>query len=229
MDAAALNAAAWVGLSPLAKYVAGQSVYGDGGRMLPHIGLHAMLTAALVSMFIYNGIYSAKRYSVQNAVFSGLLSSALFLSAAHFLTPYGISVGTVAAAILAVAATVLWREALPLVVKGLRGRIFAPENALIVGYDDDIARYISGVCGKRSAPRIAGIVRIGNGNDGGDAKAQIEGYPVLGGMDGLSQTLSECKADVLLIAAARPWYSEIIDILVKYRGSGVDIRWEAME
>jgi GT2 family glycosyltransferase len=227
MDAAAINAAAWVGLSPFSKYVTGHSVY-EGGQMLQDVGLHALLTVALLSMFVYNGIYSAKRYSAQNAVFSGLLSGALFLSWVHFLTPYRVVGGVGAAAVFAVAAAVVWREALPLVAKGLRGRIFAPEKALVVGYDDDIARYVTGICGKRGAVRVAGVIRIGNGAEGA-AKTQIEGYPVLGGMDDMARALSESKADVLLIAATRPWYSEIIDILVKYRGGGVDIRWEAME
>jgi len=52
---------------------------------------------------------------------------------------------------------------------------------------------------------------------------------VLGGVNDLARALSGCKADVLLIAAARPWYSEIIDILVKHRDSGVEIRWSAIE
>jgi O-antigen biosynthesis protein len=225
-DTVAINAAAWVGLSPIAKYMTGRSLY-DVGRILPLAGMHAILSFAFLSLFIYNGIYTAKNYSIKNTVFSGLLSCALFLSGVHFLTPYSVESFGIAAG-LALIASIFWRETLPFLIKGLRGRIFAPESALIVGHDDDIARYIKGTDGKRGAPRVAGLIRIGQTGNARE-KAQIEGYPVLGGMDDLAQALSGSKADVLLIAAARPWYSEIINILVAHRDSGVEIRWEAME
>jgi len=225
-DAVTINAAAWVGLSPLAKLLTGVSVY-DGGRILPFVGMHAVLSFAFLFLFVYNGIYTVKHYSIKNTVFSGLLSCALFLSGVHFLTPYSVESFGIAAG-LALAASIVWREALPFLIKGLRGRIFTPERALIAGHDDDIARYIRGTDGKRGAMRVAGLIRIGQTEDTA-GKAQIDGYPVLGGINDLARALSECKADVLLIAAARPWYTEIINILVAHRDCGVEIRWEAME
>ncbi|MDR2591535.1 MAG: glycosyltransferase family 2 protein [Chitinispirillales bacterium] len=226
MDTVAINAAAWVGLSPLAERLVGESVYG-GERILPLVGMHALLSFAFLFLFVYNGIYTAKNYSIKNIIFSGLLSCSLFLSGVHFLTPYSVeSFGM--AAVLALIASILWREALPLLVKSLRGRIFAPENALVVGHDDDICRYIKGTDGKRGVPRVAGLIRLGQSSDAPE-KALIEGYPVLGGMGDLAQALSGSKANVLLIAASRPWYSEIINILVEHRDSGVEIRWVAME
>jgi len=224
-DAAAINAAAWAGLSPIAAYITGSPVYSDG-RALPLVGMHALMSFAFLSLFVYNGIYTAKNYSIKNIVFSGLLSGALFLSGVHFLTPYSVRLFGIAAG-LALIAAILWRETLPLLVKGLRGRIFAPERALVVGRDEDIARYINSADGKRGSPKVAGLIRIGPADS--SAGARIEGYPVLGGVNDLAQALSGSKADVLLIAAAQPWYSEIIDILVKHRDSGVDIRWAAME
>jgi hypothetical protein len=226
MDAVAINAAAWVGLSPLAERLTGQSVYG-GGSVWPLAGMHALLSISFLSLFVYNGIYTAKYYSIKNIIFSGLLSGSLFLSGIYFLTSYSVEVFGIAAG-LALAASILWRETLPLLVKGLRGRIFAPEKAVIVGHDDDIARYMKSAGGKRCATRVAGVIRIGRAAEG-VGTAQIEGYPVLGGMDDLARALSESKADVLLIAAARPWYSEIIRILVAHRNSKIEIRWEAME
>jgi len=226
MDVAAINAAAWVGLSPLAEYLTGQSVYTQS-PIWPLVGMHAILSFAFLSLFVYNGIYSVKNYSIKNIIFSGLLSGSLFLSGVYFLTSYSAEVFGIAAG-LALAASILWRETLPFLIKGLRGRIFAPENALIVGHDDDIVRYVRAISGKRGAPKIAGLIRIGR-TGGAPVMEQIEGYPVLGGMDELAQTLADVKADVLLIAAARPWYSEIINILVAHRNSGVEIRWEAME
>jgi GT2 family glycosyltransferase len=226
MDTAAINAAAWAGLSPLAERLAGGSVY-DGGRILPLIGMHAILSFAFLSLFVYNGIYTAKNYSIKNIIFSGLLSCSLFLSGVHFLTPYSVDSFGMAAG-LALTASILWREALPLLVKSLRGRIFAPESALVVGHDEDIYRYIKGTVGLRGAPKVAGLIRLGQSGDAAE-KGQIEGYPVLGGMGDLARALSGSKADVLLIAAARPWYSDIINILVEHRNSGVEIRWVAME
>jgi len=226
IDTVAINAAAWAGLSPLAAHITGSPVYSDG-QTLPLAGMHALMSFAFLSLFVYNGIYTAKDYSIKNIFFSGLLSGSLFLSGVYFLTPYSVKSFGIAAG-LALAASILWRETLPLLSKGLRGRIFASERALVVGRDEDIARYIKGADGKRGAPRVAGLIRIGPEADAPGA-AQIEGYPVLGGVNDLAQALSGCKADVLLIAAARPWYSEIIDILVKHRASGVKIRWEAME
>jgi len=226
MDAVAVNAAAWVGLSPLAKLLTGESVY-DAGRILPLVGMHAILSFAFLSLFVYNGIYTVKHYSIKNTFFSGLLSCALFLSGVHFLTPYNVESFGIAAG-LALAVSIVWREALPFLIKGLRGRIFTPERALIVGHDEDIVRYIKGTDGKRGALRVAGLIRIGQTEDTA-GKAQIEGYPVLGGINDLARALSGCKADILLIAAARPWYTEIINILVAHRDRGVEIRWEAME
>jgi len=159
IDAAAINAAAWAGLSPVAAFITGSPVYSDG-RTLPLAGMHALMSFAFLSLFVYNGIYTAKNYSIKNIVFSGLLSCSLFLSGVYFLTPYSVESFGIAAG-LALAAAVLWRETLPFLVKGLRGRIFSPERALVVGRDEDIARYIKGADGKRGVPRIAGLVRIG--------------------------------------------------------------------
>ncbi len=226
MDTVAINAAAWVGLAPLSKYLTGQSIYGNES-ILPFVGIHSLMSVAFLSLFVYNGIYTAKNYSIRNIVFSGLLSGALFLSWVHFLTPYDVKAFGIATG-SALVASILWRETLPLLIKGLRGRIFAPESALVVGHDEDIARYVKSANGKRGAPRVAGLIRIEEASEC-VGKAQIEGYPVLGGINDLAKTLSASKVDVLLIAAARPWYSEIINILVKYRNSGVEIKWVAME
>ncbi|MDR0330984.1 MAG: glycosyltransferase family 2 protein [Chitinispirillales bacterium] len=235
IDIAAVNAAAWAALSPLHRCLYGQTAYA-GEPLLPLIGMHALLSFAFVAMFVYNGVYSERRYSAQNAFFSGLLSGALYLSGVYFLTPYGIA-GFGAAAGFSALMALLWRETLPLAAKGLRGRIFAPESALVVGQDEDVVRYLRGRGGKRGGPRIVGVVRLGP-SDGGERAGgggqglsgrQIEGYPILGDIRDLKLTLAGCKADVLLIAAARPWYSEIINMLVEYRNMGVGIRWEAME
>jgi len=233
IDVAAINAAMFVGWAALPQFAPPIPWEGGGGGvsniapLLPLAGTQALVSLTFIIMFLYNGIYSARQYTVKNIFFSGVLSSALALSGIHFLTGYN-AVGFGIALAFALPATIVWREALPLVVKGLKGRIFTPESALVVGHDDDVVRCIKKI-DAHTGPRIAGVVRIGGEGGQGNNGGQIEGYPVLGGIDNLAEALSGVKADVLLIAASKPWYSEIIDILVQYRNSGIDIRWEAME
>jgi hypothetical protein len=231
IDVAAINAAMFAGWAALPQFAPPIPWRGEGAGgvapLLPLAGTLALVSLTFIFMFLYNGVYSARQYTVKNIFFSGLLSSALVLSGIHFLTGYS-AVGFGIALAFALPAAIIWREALPLVIKGLKGRIFAPESALVVGHDDDVVRYIKKMDARRG-PRIAGVIRIGGEGRQDSGGGQIDGYPVLGGIDSLAETLSGVKADVLLIAASKPWYSEIIDILVQYRNSGIDIRWEAME
>jgi GT2 family glycosyltransferase len=231
IDVAAINAAMFAGWAALPQFAPPIPWRGGGvdsvAPLLPLAGTLALVSLTFIIVFLYNGIYSARQYTVKNIFFSGVLCSALTLSGIHFLTGYS-AAGFGIALAFALPATIVWREALPLVIKGLKGRIFAPESALVVGHDEDVIRYI-GKMDARHGPRIAGVVRIGGEGGYGFGGGQIEGYPVLGGIDNLAEALSGVKADVLLIAASKPWYSEIIDILVRYRNSGIDIRWEAME
>jgi len=221
-DLVALNAALWAGLSPLSALWGGQPLYGSE-PLWRLAAAQAVISCAFILMFAYNGVYSARQYSIKNIFLSGVLTSALVLSGVHFLTDYGIA-GFGAAAALAVLLTSVWRTALAGTVKGVKRLLFAPEKALVVGYDTDAAQYIRG-CGGRDAPRIAGVIRLGRTGGAG----YIEGYPVLGGIDDLGQALEREKIDTLLIAAAQPWYTDIINILAGYRSKGVNIRWEAME
>jgi len=231
IDVAAINAAmigSWAALPQFAPPIPwGGGGAGGAAPLLPFVGTQALVSLAFVFMFLYNGVYSARQYTLKNIFFSGILSSALIMSGIRFLTGYSVIDFGIALA-FAVPATIVWREALPLVIKGLKGRIFAPESALIVGHDDDVVRCIRKMDARRG-PRVAGIIRIGRDDTRDAVNGQIEGYPVFGGIDKLAETLSGVKADVLLIAASKPWYSDIIDILVRYRSSGIDIRWEAME
>jgi hypothetical protein len=235
VDAAAINLAVWAGLSlrfaPQPALRPEESLYATS-PLLPLLGVHAALTIVVIFMFMYNGIYSARQYSVKNLFFSGALGSALVMSGIHFLTDYGSAglIGFGTALMLALLAAVFWREVLPAVFKGLKRIAVAPEHAVIVGHDEDILRYIKSMDSRkpRGAPKIAGIVRIDRGR-AGPGPGQIGGYPVLGEVDMLAQALAAARADTLLIAAARPWYSEIIDVLVRHRNKGINIRWEAME
>jgi hypothetical protein len=228
-DAGVINLAVWAGLSLrfMPRPEAG-SLYAME-PLLALAGAHAAVTVAVIFLFLYNGIYSTRQYSVRNLFFSGILSSALVISGVHFLTDYG-AAGIVdfgAALALAIFAAIFWREALPPVFKGLKRLIVSPERAVIIGHEEEVLQYIRDTDGRRDSPRIAGVVLIGR--CGSRNLGQIEGYPVLSDINSLNQTLSANKADVLLIAASRPWYSEIINVLVQHRNKGVAIRWEAME
>jgi len=221
-DLAAINVALWAGLSQLPPLWGEPPLY--GAEPLWRLAVaQAVISCAFILMFAYNGVYSARQYSVKNIFLSGILTSAFVLSGIHFLTDYSIT-GFWAAAALAVILTSVWRAALMGTVKGVRRLLFAPEKALVVGHDPEVAQYIRGISGQ-SGPKIAGVIRLGR--DGGDG--YIEGYPVLGGMEDLGQALEREKIDALLIAASQPWYTDIINILAGYRSKGVNIRWETME
>ena len=232
IDAAAVNTAIWAGLGPWSAYMGGGSLYAAApGPALQLIAAHTAVSCVFVFMFLYNGIYSARQYSVKNLIFSGVLSSALVMSGIYFLTDYGTAglKGFGAGLTFAVLITLLWREALPALFNGFKGAVTAPERAVIVGHDEEILRQVR-VLSAKNNPVIVGIVRIvRDGENRSRLPGQIEGYPVLGDTDDLAGALSNGKADVLLIAAAQPRYSDIIDILVRYRNKGVDIRWEAMK
>jgi GT2 family glycosyltransferase len=225
LDLAAINGAMWAGLSLLPSLLDEPPLYG-AVPLWRIIGTQALISCAFILMFAYNGVYSARQYSVKNIFLSGVLTSAFVISGIQFLTDYSVA-GFGAAAALAVLLTSVWRGALMCTVKGVKRLLFAPEKALIVGHDPNIAEYIRNIekQNKRSGPKIAGVIRLGR--DGG--AEQIEGYPVLGGAADLGQALEREKIDVLLIAAAQPWYTDIINILAGYRNKGVNIRWEAME
>ena len=120
-DLAAINTALWFTLSPLAAKLGYQSPYADMS-VLTLIGAHALVCFTIVSLFLYNGIYSPQHYRAKNLFFSGALSSALVLSGVHFLTDY--STPLLGAALgLSVLAAGLWRGARRLFTarKGLCG------------------------------------------------------------------------------------------------------------
>ncbi|MCL2183108.1 MAG: glycosyltransferase [Chitinispirillia bacterium] len=251
LDAGVINLAVWAELSQrispqlVSAWRSGASTeqffaaFGPGQlslytkeSMLPLMGMHAAITVIVIFLFLYNGIYSSRQYSVKNLFFSWALASALVLSGLYFLTDYGMAglmdYGTALA--ITVLAAIFWREALPPVFKSLKRLVVPPERAVIVGHGDEVTQYIKDVDSRRNSPKITGVVLIEQGeNQLAKPQGQIEGYPILGSNITLAQTLSSNKADVLLIAASRPRYSEIINILVQHRNKGIEIRWEAME
>jgi GT2 family glycosyltransferase len=95
--------------------------------LLPLIAAHTLTGFAFIFLFLYNGIYSTKQYSLRNLVFSGILSSVLVISGVHFLTCYS---KHDFALILAISMLflVLWRVVLSFFIKDFKGRIFAPKD-----------------------------------------------------------------------------------------------------
>jgi hypothetical protein len=225
-DLAAINGSLWAGLSLLPPLLDELPLY-ETEPLWRLIGAQALISCVFILMFAYNGVYSARQYSARKVFWSGLLASALAMSGVCFLSGYG-AAGFGAAAALAVLLTSVWREALMATVKGIRRLLFAPEKALVVGHEPEVAEYIRKIEGQngQNGPKIAGVVRLG-GRDGG--AGNVEGYPVIGGIADLGPALEREKIDALLIAAAQPWYTDIINILAEYRNKGVNIRWEAME
>jgi len=218
LDLGAINLSLWAGLKLWFSYRGYPSLYAVES-LWPLLVMHGMLSLSFLFMFVYNGVYSIRHCSFKNIFFSGLLSSSLFMSGVYFLTPYSRG-GFAAALMMAVFLTAGWRGVFAHLIKPLKSFIVAPQRVLVVGSEADVSRLIKNIDGKRDT-QIAGVLRLNNESGVGE----IEGYPVLGGAPQLDAALQSSKADALLIAAAQPFYSDIIDILVRSRSHGVEIQW----
>lgn len=103
LDLAVINSALWAWLSQAAR----PSLYADG-MLRPAICAHLPASIIFVTLFLYNGIYSAKDYSLKNTFLSGILGSAVIMSWIHFMTDYDL--GTFGTALgLSVFLTIFWR------------------------------------------------------------------------------------------------------------------------
>ncbi|MDR2577629.1 MAG: glycosyltransferase family 2 protein [Chitinispirillales bacterium] len=123
IDLAVLNSVMWAFFSKAASVpfvIPPNRPYYEIMPVLPLIATHALTGFAFVFLFLYNGIYSARQYSLRNLIFSGALSSALVMCGVHFLTPYSrYDFAVIMAASMLF--FILWRTALSLSVKAFRG------------------------------------------------------------------------------------------------------------
>lgn len=183
------------------------------------VEMHILLSLVFVFMFFYNGVYSIKDYTRKNAFFSGVLSSALFMSGVYFLSPFSkiaFAVSTIAAALFLLA----WREVLPRITRQLRHVIFAPERLLVVGDGSVAHQLIRNIEANRNVS-IVGVLK----QPGSELGGEVEGYPVLGKIEDLMKVLECTEVDALLIASSEPWYSKIIEAISLPKNRNLQIRW----
>jgi FlaA1/EpsC-like NDP-sugar epimerase len=184
-------------------------------------GIHALLSVAFVFMFAYNGIYSPKKYASTKVLLSGFFASILFMACVYFIKSIAFSRLAFAGAAVAIMLLLFgWRTLGPVVIHGLRRIIYSREKVVIIG-SGPIPRLVIQNMEKQRSASIAGIIWIGDEEQPG----QFEGYPVLGTIKNVGFVLDRVNADVLLIATALPWYSDIIEALAKIKAKNLTIRW----
>lgn len=183
--------------------------------------IHAVISICFVFMFAYNGIYSKKKYSVKNALLSGVMASVLFMSVIYFLKPFAFSrIAFGISAILITGLLVLWREVMPKVEHSFRQLIYSPNRTIIIGNGAIAQKIIKDIEVQKSGI-IKGIVWPESGLYPGE----FEGYPVLNDISGIIKVLKDNKVDVLIIATDLPWYSSIIEMLSSLKLRNLIIQW----
>lgn len=185
------------------------------------IGIHGLLTASYLLMFLYNGIYHKRRYSVTNALLSGLLATALFNACTYFVQQFALSRIVFAASSVIISFFLIgWRQMATLSLKRSRLLTFSPEKIIIIGEGELTNRIIRNIERNRTG-RIIGIVWNNNPVHPGE----FAGYPVIGLLDDLKDVLSRYQVDSLIIATQQPWYSHIIDAFSNLSLKNLTIQW----
>jgi GT2 family glycosyltransferase len=224
LDVVVINAVLWAGLTLRFQLVDRPAPYADGmlGLML---ALHVLLTAIYLFTFWYRGVYSSGRYSMRNALLSGVYASMAFMACVYFVQQLAFS--RIAFALSAFVILFLlagWREVLPRLTNRVRALMLSTGNVVIVGYDAAAQQLIANVEGDRTAT-LLGVVWP----EEGERPGVFQGHAVLGGMGEIRAILQNQRVDLLLIATARPWYSHVIEALASTRVRNITIRWVARE
>ena len=218
IDLLVINTTLWAGLT--LRFVHSYNPYGTANT-LSLLGIHAFISGSYLFMFSYNGIYSTKRYSVKNAIFSGLLASILFFAAVYFVKTVAFSriafalVSTVLPLFL-----VAWRELIPKLIIQCRQIIFTPDRIVVLGSNSIAVNLIRSIEEQKSG-KIIGLIW----DDGDLWPGQFHGYPVLGHSNDLKNIMKKNKIDMLLIATHLPWYSQIIEVISALKVKNLTIRW----
>jgi hypothetical protein len=185
------------------------------------LGIHSLLSASFLFMYLYNGIYIKRRYSIANALLSGLLATLLFSACIYFVKPFALS--RLAFAISSITISFLlvgWREIAPKVIKGFRQIAYSSDKILVVGNGPLTDRIIKKIEKQRSGT-ISGIIW----NNESARPGEYEGYPVLGSLDEINGILSRNRVDTIILATTQPWYSHIIDVLSNSHIKNLTIQW----
>lgn len=185
------------------------------------LGIHSLLSSSFILLFVYNGIYQKRRYSVSNALLSGLLATTLFSACIYFVPQFALSrIAFATSSVLISFFLVGWRQMASLSLKRFRLLTFSPDKILIVGNSALTSKIIKSIEKSRSG-KIVGIIW----NNETVHPGEFSGYPVLGVLDNLKDILSRNRVDSLIIATHHPWYSHIIDVLSNLSMKNMTIQW----
>lgn len=185
------------------------------------IGMHALLSISFIFMYIYNGIYVKRRYSISNALLSGLLATSLFCASIYFVKALALS--RIAFALSSISITFLlvgWRELAPQAMKRFRQLRYTSDKTIIIG-NSALTNQIITKIEHQHTTIISGIIW----NNDPLRPGEYQGYPVLGTLDELSGILHRYHVDTLIIATHLPWYSQIIEVLSDRAVKNITIRW----
>ena len=190
-------------------------------NIVPMIGMHLLLTASFIVIFVIRGVYSKERYSISNTLVSGLMASVIFMSCVYFINSMAISrIAFLISTIFITALLVIWREGLPRVTGRIKRIIFSTGKVIILGNDEIAASLIKNFEDDQTA-LIAGVLWPSNEKFPGE----FLGYPVLGTIENIRTVLERDHVDLLLIATVQPWYSHVIEALASSKIKNLTIRW----
>ena len=197
----------------------------NSDQILQIISIHFLMSLSFIFMFTYNGIYSKKKYSVSNALLSGMLASLVIFASVYFLKSVAFSrivfgLTSIAISLLLVA----WREIIPKIRKQFKQIIFAPYKILIIGNGPVSSQIIKNI-EEQNGGKIVGILW----SDGDSWPGEYDGYQVLGSVNDIKSVFRRHKIDTLLIATDYPWYSRIIETLSTEKVKNLTIRWAPHE
>ncbi len=188
-------------------------------------GVHFLITLSFLSMFLYNGIYSKKRYTMSNALNSSFLATLLFFAMVYFVRSLAFSRIVFALSSITISLLLIgYRELIPRIVHRFKRLVFPPERIVILGSGPVSAKIIKSI-EKQKSGDILGIIW----DSCTSVPSEYQGYPVLGTHEALRNILHNHKADMLLIATQQSWYSWIIDLLSAQRLKNITIRWASHE
>jgi GT2 family glycosyltransferase len=220
IDLVILNVVLWAGISIRFHFSAVASPY-QHGLIWYMVGLHTLLSVIFLTTFAIRGVYSTNRYSSMNALLSGFIASALFLTGVYFIGSMAFSRLAFAFSTLLVSlALPLWRALLPTTMRGFRRLVYSTGRVVIVGNSDVAALLIRNTEEDRTA-NITGIIWP----NGTKHPVEFQGYPVLGGLEHIHTILQNHHAQQLIIATTESWYSHVIEALATTRLRHLTIKW----
>lgn len=188
-------------------------------------GVHCLISTCFILMFLYNGIYSKKRYTMLNALYSSFLATVLFFTMVYFVKSLAFSRIVFALSSVTISALLIgYRELIPNIIHRFRRLVFTPDRIIILGSGVVTSKIIKSI-EKQKIGQIIGI--LWDTKD--KVPSEYEGYPVIGTFESLKNALEHHNTDMLLIATSHSWYSWIIELLSTQQVKNLTIRWAPNE